>query len=655
VAGFDNNTPFDIGWFRLLMYQNLFRLSRVSFNKMKNLNTKVTKESGFANFGKIVYSIMERKIWSPDAVRLLPSDNPLLQPGGEERFESPELYRLRLQAEHAILVAGFDELICLEGLNFTPFDYQVRAAQVMLRRFRGRGMFCDEVGLGKTIEAGLVLKEYLERDIVERVLIVTPPGLVEQWREEAAIKFGLGDFVTSLDPKFRALGEGAWQRFPRIIASLATARRAEHRAEIQKIPYDLVIVDEAHHLKNRSSVSWKFVNKLQRKYILLLTATPVENNLDELYNLITLLKPGQLKTPREFRSQFVVRGDPRLPKNRGKLRQLLGDVMVRHTRGQVDLKLPPRRANTVRLALSPAEVDLYEKISAFIRARLVQGKDGDGAGLNQTDRFTLLTLQREIGSSPMAAEPTLRSLAARQEDDELRARLLALAEESANVKAWAKADALEKLLGSILGKGAPTEEKVIIFTHFLRTLDGLIERLERMGVPFVVYHGRLNPAAKQRAIDDFEHEAQVLLSTEAAGEGRNLQFCRTMINFDVPWNPMRIEQRVGRIHRVGQEREVHIYNLSARGTIEDYLLEIIDQKLNMFELVIGEMDMILGRLSDERDFEELVLDVWVRARTKADADAGFHQLGESLRQARQVYQTVKEYDEALFGEDFSAD
>jgi CRISPR/Cas system-associated endonuclease/helicase Cas3 len=128
-----------------------------------------------------------------------------------------------------------------------------------------------------------------------------------------------------------------------------------------------------------------------------------------------------------------------------------------------------------------------------------------------------------------------------------------------------------------------------------------------------------------------------------------------MINFDVPWNPMRIEQRVGRIHRVGQEREVHIYNLSARGTIEDYLLEIIDQKLNMFELVIGEMDMILGRLSDERDFEELVLDVWVRARTKADADAGFQQLGESLRQARQAYQTVKEYDEVLFGEDFSAD
>ena len=147
----------------------------------------------------------------------------------------------------------------------------------------------------------------------------------------------------------------------------------------------------------------------------------------------------------------------------------------------------------------------------------------------------------------------------------------------------------------------------------------------------------------------------MLLSSEAAGEGRNLQFCRTMINFDVPWNPMRIEQRVGRIHRVGQEREVHIYNLSARNTIEDYLLEIIDQKLNMFELVIGEMDMILGHLSDERDFEELVLDVWLRAGTKAEVESGFARLGEDLLQARQAYQTVKEYDEALFGEDFSLD
>jgi len=176
-----------------------------------------------------------------------------------------------------------------------------------------------------------------------------------------------------------------------------------------------------------------------------------------------------------------------------------------------------------------------------------------------------------------------------------------------------------------------------------------------MGLDFVTYNGEMDTASKNQAIADFEHRAQVLLSTEAAGEGRNLQFCRNMINFDIPWNPMRIEQRVGRIHRVGQTRDVRIYNLSARGTVEDYLLEILDQKLNMFELVIGEMDMILGQLSDERDFEDLLVDIWVSARTGEELNAGFNKLGETLLQARKAHQQSQEYDEALFGEDFTAE
>ncbi|MBI3360175.1 MAG: DEAD/DEAH box helicase, partial [Chloroflexi bacterium] len=233
-------------------------------------------------------------------LRLSPQAQTLLETLSAGQFLDPDHYRLQLA----------DELICLPTLNFQPFDYQIRAAQTALRRFRGRGLLCDEVGLGKTIEAGLALKEYLTRQLARRVLIVTPPALVEQWREELAGKFGLTDFVSSADADFRAAGVGAWARFQRVIASLATARRVEHRAAIAEIDYDLVIVDEAHHLKNRASVSWKFVNSLKKKYVLLLTATPVENSLDELYNLITLLKPGQLKTPREFQRQFVVPGDP---------------------------------------------------------------------------------------------------------------------------------------------------------------------------------------------------------------------------------------------------------------------------------------------------------------------------------------------------------
>ena len=581
----------------------------------------------------------------------------VLEAVAARQFQDPARYRLQLAAEHLALIAGFDELVCLDALNFQPFDYQIRAAQTALRRFRGRGLLCDEVGLGKTIEAGLALKEYLLRQMVQRILIVTPPALVEQWREELAAKFNLPDFVTSADPEFRALGPAAWAQFPRVIASLATARRAEHRAQIESLLYDLVIVDEAHHLKNRASVSWKFVNSLQKKYILLLTATPVENSLDELYNLITLLKPGQLKTPREFQRQFVVQGDPRQPKNRGKLRELLADVMVRHSRSHVasSAQLPPRRAHTLRLTLSPAERTFYDDVSGLIRAQLTStapGAEEDSRPerkLSSAHRFTLQTLQREIGSSPLAARPTLLALAENRALATECAPLLLLANQAAQIQTWAKAEALEKLLASLRG------DKVLLFTHFRPTLEQLAKRLQALGLDFVAYHGRLGAAEKEAAIRRFEGEAQVLLSTEAAGEGRNLQFCRVMVNFDLPWNPLRIEQRIGRIHRIGQTRPVEIYNLSAIGTVEDYVLDILDRKVNMFELVIGEMDMILGELTEEQDFEDLLFDVWTRAHTEAEVQAGMAQLGEALVEARARYQQAQQYDEALFGEDFIAD
>jgi len=591
-------------------------------------------------------------------LRLSDSAAVVLEAATAGRFLGPERYRLQLAAEHLALIAGFDELVCLDSLRFQPFDYQIRAAQTALRRFRGRGLLCDEVGLGKTIEAGLALKEYLARQMVNRVLILTPPALVEQWREELAAKFNLPDFVTSADAEFRERGPAAWADHPRVIASLATARRAEHRPHIEAVQYDLVIVDEAHHLKNRASVTWKFVNSLQKKYMLLLTATPVQNSLDELYNLITLLKPGQLKTPREFQRQFVVHGDPRQAKNRGRLRELLADVMVRHARRQVGVQLPPRRAHTVRLTLSPGERALYDEVSGFIRevtgggGQVTSDENGSSSTARRsppTTRFTLQTLQREIGSSPPAARPTLLALAEQPALQPHRSILLALADRATQFPAWAKAEALEKLLTRLPGS------KVLLFTHFRATLTQLAARLQNLGLNFIPYHGGLSAAEKDDAIRRFEREGQILLSTEAAGEGRNLQFCHTLVNFDLPWNPLRIEQRVGRIHRIGQAHPVDIYNLSAAGTVEDYLLDILDRKVNMFELVIGEMDMVLGELTDERDFEDLLFDVWTRARSEADVQAGMEQLGNALAEARASVQAIHEYDEALFGQDFVAE
>ncbi len=573
-------------------------------------------------------------------IDLLPGAETILAPIAAGRFDTLQAYHRQLIAERLALISGFDNLLCLEKLHFTPFPYQIKAAQTALRRFRGRGLLCDEVGLGKTIEAGLVIQEYLLRQMAERILILTPPGLVQQWREELAQKFGLTDFVASNDETFRAVGDAAWMQFPRVIASLAAARRAGTRDVITQIDYDLVIVDEAHHLKNRSSVSWKFINDLRRRHILLLTATPVENKLEELYNLITLLKPGQLKTPQEFRRHFIVKGDPRAPKNRGVLRELLADVMIRHSRSQVNVKLPPRRAHTVRLMPSAEEQALYQAVSNFVRRIMLERRD--------SHQLTLSILQREIGSSPAAVVGTLRKLAEQPVWQAERATLRALADQAAAMTEWAKLGALQKLVQSA---GA---DKLLIFTHFQATLNALADHLTALGIDFISYHGGLTAEQKDNAIRHFEGEGRILLSTEAAGEGRNLQFCHVMINFDLPWNPQRIEQRVGRLHRVGQTKRVEIFNLSAQGTIEDYLLQILDRKLNMFELVIGEMEMILGYLTEERDFEDLIMEVWLQNDDDDSLTAGMNALGERLVEARDKMRRVQTFDETLFGEDFNA-
>jgi superfamily II DNA/RNA helicase len=144
----------------------------------------------------------------------------------------------------------------------------------------------------------------------------------------------------------------------------------------------------------------------------------------------------------------------------------------------------------------------------------------------------------------------------------------------------------------------------------------------------------------------------VLLGTGIGGEGHNLQFCHVMINFDLPWNPMEIEQRIGRIHRIGQEKEVQIYNFCQSGSIEDHILNVLDRKINMFELVVGEVDMILGRLQDEKDFAEMVFEIWTHNAGDRERQEAFDALGTRLKRARNAYEKSKELDEKLFQEDF---
>jgi SNF2 family DNA or RNA helicase len=541
------------------------------------------------------------------------------------------LKECQLRVEYARLEVqrGFDDLLCVNAIQGVDrYWYQLETAKKVLKYFHGRVLLCDEVGLGKTIEAGMLMKEYLLRGMVKNILILTPAPLVSQRQEEMAQKFGIV-FVTTDDPLFSADPDRFW-RGSFIIASIHTAKSSKNFPRVAGNFYDLVVVDEAHHLKNRNTLNWKLVNEIKKRFIFLLTATPVQNNLIELFNLITLLKPGQFKTERLFRQAYMQRGDSRRPANKEQLRELLRDVMIRNTRSVIDLKLPRRFATTARLEPSAAERQLYDGISEFARAR----SDSLPAPLLQL-------LLREAGSSPAALRATLLRL--RSERGESVDHLLGLAE---NLQETAR----EKALLEILSRNQ--EEKKVVFVQYLKTLDSVASLLERRGLPFALFSGDLSAKEKDEAVRRFRENLPILLSTESGGEGRNLQFCNTLINFDLPWNPMRIEQRIGRLHRIGQNRDVFIFNLSVRETLEDHILDILENKINMFEMVIGEIEPLLGYLEEEREFDDIVMEIWMGSRNDEEARSRFEVFGKDLVKAKADYLESKELDREIFGEDY---
>lgn len=554
-------------------------------------------------------------------------------------------FRLSLQAARLAMVAGFDQLLCLPWLHDVELlEHQLRTARTVLRRLRGRALLCDEVGLGKTIEAGIILEELLVRGLARRVLILTPPSLVEQWQGEMRRKFGL-DFIVHDDPTFREQGAQAWAKHDRIIASYHTAKREPHRSAILKPEWDIVIVDEVHHFRNRTTLLWQMAAELQRKYILLLTATPVQNDLEELFNLVTLLQPGLLSTARSFQRQFVDKRDKLMPRNVDELHRLLAEVMVRNRRSTVGLALTRRVAKTHLVTLSAAERALYDDVSRFVRRHL--NVEGGGKTTRALSRMSLITLQKELGSASQAAAPTLERIA---RDERLpaadRAALQHFAETARAVTENRKAERLLALLRDF-------PDKMVVFTQFRATQAWLQKHLLDAGESVIAFHGGMLRIEKEDAIRAFQRDKRILLSTDAGSEGRNLQFCNAVCNFDLPWNPMKIEQRVGRLSRIGQTRDVFVFNLAAADTLEAAVLHLLEAKIAMFELVIGEIDMILGNLDEEKEFEEVVTDLWAHARDDSDFRSALDRLGEQLLSAKETYLRQRAQEERLFGEKFA--
>jgi len=558
-----------------------------------------------------------------------------------ERFASGNVsgiskYFLAQQASRLSQADHYDSLICMNTLrDVEQYAYQIETVRKVMRSFRGRVLLADEVGLGKTIEAGMVLKEYMLRGMVKKTLILTPPALVSQWCEELSSKFDLAPISTDAI-ELRQDPQRFWQTHDLIVASLALARNKHHRPLLGRIGFDLVIVDEAHHVKNDRTVGWKLVNELKSRFLLLLSATPVENNLMDLFSLVTLLKPGQLGTKTSFRRQFVLRGDPTQPRNRERLRGLIGEVMIRNTRALADIKLPARHASTVLVEGEPAERELYAKLTDLVREGF-QGK---------VSRLSLGLLLQEAGSSPRAVRKTLLKMSEHsQMDGSIKRQMTRLAKLCEWVPNTSKTARLLELLEI-------SKEKVLVFSRFTATLEEIAQRLSESGISFSKFQGNMSAAEKDRAVGNFQNGNNVMLCSEIGGEGRNLQFCSTMVNFDLPWNPMKIEQRIGRIHRIGQTRPVHVYNLCAANTAEHHILDVLDRRINMFELVIGEVDLVLGQTKSETEFEDRILDIYGQSQNDHDITNAFESLGDELLAARQQYDKIKRLDSEIFANDY---
>ncbi|WP_077601329.1 DEAD/DEAH box helicase [Oceanobacillus sojae] len=485
-----------------------------------------------------------------------------------------ELFRMAYQAVNVTKRPSFKGLQALEYLpHLDILDHQLQTAEQVLESMHGRAILADEVGLGKTIEAGLILKEYMVRGLVKKALILVPASLVNQWEKELNDKF--------LIPAIAYRKNYSWEDNPIVISSIDSAKRSPHREAILNLDYDFILVDEAHKLKNEQTKNYQFVHELKKKYCLLLTATPVQNKLLELFNLVSLLKPGHLGNYKTFTEKYGK--DRKKMEQDPYLKKLVQQVMVRNTRKDTSLNNSKRKIQTIWTSLP----ENYEKVYQ----QLMELSFGMAA-------FAKITYLREFCSSREACFTSLVKLGA----DENQTAIQEVIENIEQLDQHPKAEKLVEQIKLLNG------EKVIVFTEYRATQYYLQWYLQQHGISSVPFRGGFKRGKKDWMKQLFKDHAQVLIATEAGGEGINLQFCHHLINYDLPWNPMRLEQRIGRIHRFGQESDVHIYNIVTKQTIEEHVLSMLYEKIHLFENVIGNLDAILAELkvdSMEKEIESI--------------------------------------------------
>lgn len=603
--------------------------------------------------------------------------------------------------------------------------HQIDAALFALQNPLVKGVvLADEVGLGKTIEAALVMAQlWAERR--RRIVVICPAALRKQWANELAEKFHLPTQVLDNKTWRQLRNNGQPDPFDQPVISIFSyqfAKRMER--QLRQIPWDLVVIDEAHKLRNAHQDSNVIGNCIRETFAgckkLLLTATPLQNTLLELYGLSTIIDENLFGDKASFRQQFM-RSDSSFASLKGRL----GEFVHRTLRKQVLEYVPytKRKAYTYEFEPSEDELRLYYLVSAYL-----QRAESYGVPTQQRHLVTLV-VRKLLASSTAAVRKTLDSLLRRLRkleekgkitaanddiwpegllDDDFDDELLEAAEESAEYKALDPEETLDmdRLRGEIAeleqyrelagrihedAKSAAlltaldhgfermadrgAERKAVIFTESCRTQEYLANYLARNGYAdkVALFSGNNSSPgtnaiyqrwleehqgsdrvtgsravdARTAIIDYFRSEAEILIATEAAAEGVNLQFCSLVINYDLPWNPQRVEQRIGRCHRYGQKHDVVVINfLNKKNEADRRVLELLSHKFQLFDGLFGASDDVLGSIESGLDIEKRIAGIYNECRDPADIQAAFDQLQRELED--DIARRMDETREKLF-------
>ncbi|MDZ7268318.1 MAG: DUF3883 domain-containing protein [candidate division KSB1 bacterium] len=572
-----------------------------------------------------------------------------------------EAFFLAMEAHRIRFAYQFDPLFAVNVSQVDPLPHQIEAIyHYLLRNPRLRFLLADDPGAGKTIMAGLLVKELKYRGLVRRTLIVVPGHLKDQWRREMKERFAETFTLVDRAVMNATWGHNVWQEQPQIITSMDFAKQDDVMAALGETHWDLVIVDEAHKMaayrygeKTNKTERYRFGELVSRigQFLLLLTATPHRGDPENFRLFLDLLEPGM------FANTDLLLESVQKRENSLFLRRLKEDLRDFDGRPL----FPPRHVFTRPYRLNDEEKRLYNAVTEYVEKSYNQAL----ASEKRNVAFALLILQRRLASSVRAIrrslerrkerleellklgqwlaeggrvdeetledapeaerlrqeEELVERLTAAETREELEAEiqtlagLVRLAREAERQEIETKLTELRRVMEDESIK--QRSEKLLIFTESRETLDYLVEKLRGWGYAVVTLHGGMNLDARIHSEHEFREAAQVMVSTEAGGEGINLQFCSLMVNYDIPWNPNRLEQRMGRIHRYGQQKEVHIYNLVAADTREGSVLRALFEKLERIREAMGSDRVfdVIGEVIPGRSLKDLIVEAIAQRRT----------------------------------------